>query len=97
MADITTFVVYYYTTTNINPKNKEYLTIKQAINFLLENHVHKDTLAIACARLGSKNYFIKSGTLNSLKNKTYGLPPYCLIIPSKELHFVEEEMFQYWG
>ncbi|MAG45442.1 MAG: diphthine synthase [Nanoarchaeota archaeon] len=82
---------------DLNNENQDYLNIKKAIEYLIENNLSKTTRAIACARLGSKNQIIKSGSLESLKNKNYGSPPYCLIIPAKNLHFLEEEMFQSWS
>jgi len=81
---------------DLAPKEKKYLSIKQAINYLIENKVSKKEKALACARLGCKNFVVKSGNLEELKNKNYGKPPYCLIIPSKKLHFIEEEMFSLW-
>ena len=76
------------------PKENKFLTIKQAIEYLEKNNINEK--ALACARLGCKDYIIKSGALKELKNKNYGKPPYCLIIPSKKLHFIEEEMFNNW-
>ena len=75
--------------------NKKYLTIKDAVNYLEKNKIKSSTLAVACARLGSDNV-IKSGALKELKNKDYGKPPYCLIIPAKKLHFMEEDMLKEW-
>jgi len=82
---------------DLDNENRKYLTIKEAIGFLLKNKIKKETRAIGCARLGNKNYNIISGTLEKLKEKNYGKPPYCLIIPAKKLHFIEEEMIQSWN
>ena len=80
---------------DLNPKENKFLTIKEAIEYLEKNKVSSKEKALACARLGCKDYLIKSGALSDLKSKDYGKPPYCLIMPSK-LHFIEEEMFNSW-
>lgn len=77
---------------DLDPKNKKYLTIKEAIEYLLENKV-KDQKAIACAAIGSDKPFIKYDTLNNLKEIKINKFPQCLIIPSK-LHFMEEGMLE---
>jgi len=81
---------------DLNPEENKFLTIKEAINYLEKNKISLKEKALACAHLGSQDYIIKSGFLSELKNKNYGKPPYCLIIPSKKLHFIEEEMFESW-
>ena len=80
---------------DLNPKENKFLSIKEAITYL-ETHNIK-TKALGCARLGTKDFIIKSGTLKKLKTKNYGKPPYCLIIPAKNLHFIETEMFESWN
>ncbi|MBI2105221.1 diphthine synthase [Candidatus Woesearchaeota archaeon] len=81
---------------DLNPKEKKYLSIKEAINYLEKNKVSKKEKALACARLGCGNFVIRYRNLDELKNKNYGKPPYCLIIPAKKLHFMEEEMLKEW-
>ncbi len=81
---------------DLNPDENRYLTIKDAINKVLNlNKTAKifdasKQLMVGCARLGSENPQIKAGTANSLLHTDFGKPPYCLIIPSK-LHFMEKE------
>ena len=77
---------------DLDNETKKYLSIQEAIKYLLKNKIKKETVAVACARIGCSDYKIKSGTLEQLKNIDYGNPPYCLIIPAKKLHFMEEEM-----
>lgn len=79
-------------------KDNKYMTIKEAINNLLaienkrkEKLFTEDTLCIGCARLGSLNPTIITGSAKELKTKNFGEPVHCLIIPGK-LHFKEEEM-----
>ena len=81
---------------DLNSEKKKYLSIQEAIEYLLRNKIKKETIAVGCARLGCDDYKIKSGTLEVLKNFDFGKPPYCLIIPAKKLHFIEEEMLALW-
>ncbi len=58
-----------------------------------EGVISSDMFAVGCARMGSDNSTIFSGTLEELKKKDYGEPLHCLIIPGK-MHFVEEDMLK---
>lgn len=85
---------------DLRPELQKYMTVKEAINYLLsielkrnEKAFSNDTLCIGCARLGSKDQMIKAGTAKSLGIIDFGKPPHCLIVPGK-LHFVEEEVLQ---
>ncbi|MBS3097321.1 diphthine synthase [Candidatus Woesearchaeota archaeon] len=75
---------------DLDPKQKKFLSINEAIEYLLKNNVHEDIVAIGCAKLGSDNPTIKIGRLKELKNLKFDKFPQCLIIPAK-LHFMEEE------
>jgi len=77
---------------DLNPKEKRYLTIKEALHYLIDNGVKKDQLCIGCSRLG-KNGIIKKGKISEIMSEDFGDPPYCLIIPSN-LNFVEEEALE---
>lgn len=46
---------------------------------------------IGCARLGYKEEVIKFGSASVLKKFSWPAVPHCLVIPAKELHFMEEE------
>lgn len=81
---------------DLDNEGKKYLTMKEAVEYLLKNKIKKETRAVACARIGCSDYKIKSGTLEELQKLDYGKPPYCLIIPAKKLHFVEKEMLMIW-
>ncbi|MBI2508419.1 diphthine synthase [Candidatus Woesearchaeota archaeon] len=82
---------------DLNNETKKYLSIQEAIEYLLKNKIKKETMAVACARIGWSDYKIKSGTLEELMKINYGDPPYCLVIPAKKLHFIEEEMIAMWN
>ncbi len=81
-------------------KEKENVTIKEAIEYLLgleqrkkKNVFTPETTCVGCARLGSKNATIKFGTALQLMKQKFGKAPYCLIVPGS-LHFKEEEYLE---
>ncbi|PIN74312.1 diphthine synthase [Candidatus Woesearchaeota archaeon CG10_big_fil_rev_8_21_14_0_10_45_16] len=83
---------------DLKPGENRFLTIPEALQILetieerkKESLISDDLLVVGCARLGSTDPSIRSGTLKEIKKLDFGKPPYCLIIPGK-LHFVEEEM-----
>ena len=76
---------------DLEPKNNKYLSIKEAINYLIKNNINENTKAVICAALGSDEQVILYGELGKLKDKKINKFPQCLIIPDK-LHFMEEEM-----
>lgn len=80
---------------DLDPENNKFLTIKQAIEYLINQGMSKEQLCIACARIGSDNPKIKKSKASELKNIDFGNPPYCLVIPAK-LHFIEEEALEQW-
>ncbi|MFH1839705.1 MAG: diphthine synthase [Nanoarchaeota archaeon] len=79
---------------DLDPITKKFLSINNAIEFLLKNKV-KDQLAIACSRIGNKNQIIKADKLSRLNKTKWDKFPQCLIIPGK-LHFMEEEALEQW-
>ena len=76
---------------DLDPKNNKYLTINQAVDYLLKNKINKSMLAVGCTALGSLKPEIKAGKLKDLKTHKFNKFPQCLIIPAKNLHFMEEE------
>jgi len=75
---------------DLRPDENRFLTIKEAVEYLIKNGVDDSLFAVGCARLGAENPVIKYKELKELKKEDFGRPPYCLIIPGK-LHFIEEE------
>ena len=78
-----------------------FMTVNQAIVQLLECEgalkyglLSPDTMAIGCARLGSKEAIIKVGTLSQLRNEDFGPPLHSLILPCapQHLHDLERDM-----
>jgi diphthine synthase len=80
---------------DLNPKENKYMTINEAITYLIKNGVDENLTAIGLAELGSNSAIIKSATLKKLKDLIFDKFPQCLIIPGN-LHFMEEEMLEYY-
>ncbi len=87
---------------DLKPQQNKFMTVPEAIVILenieqrkQERIINENTLFVGCARLGSNNPIIKSGTVAELKAIDFGKPPQCLIIPGK-LHFAEVEMLELW-
>lgn len=84
-------------------KDKErFMTISQALKILEEIEERKkekvitdELLIVGCARLGSVDFVVKAGKISELKEFAFGKPPHALIISGK-LHFLEEEMLEFW-
>lgn len=87
---------------DLRPNENKYMTINQAIEYLLklesrkkENVFSENTLCVGCARLGSDKPKIIAGKAKDLLNENFGKPLHCLIVPGK-LHFIEEEALEMW-
>ena len=87
---------------DLNPEEEKFLTINDAIRYLLKAELKKNekifsekTLCVGCARLGSENQVIKAGSAKDLLKYNFGKPVHCLIVPGK-LHFMEEEALKIW-
>ena len=88
---------------DLKPNLNKLMTPNQAITILehiekklQENIITSELQVIACARLGTATQLIKYGTIKDIKTIDFGPPPYCLIIPAKKLHFIEQEMLEMW-
>jgi len=86
----------------VTNKQQRFMTVKEAIKYLKETEralgkgIIKDNMwCIGIARLGSDDEVIKAGTIEQLQFHDFGKPPHALIIPGK-LHFIEEEIMNYW-
>jgi len=75
---------------DLRPDENKFLTIKDAIEYLIKQGMPEEQLCVGCARIGADNVLIKKGKALEIKEIDFGKPPYCLIIPAK-LHFIEEE------
>jgi diphthine synthase len=82
---------------DIKAEKKRYLTIKEALQTLLELEKQKKkqvvtprTLVIGVGRAGSAEPKVKAGYLGEVIDHDFGPPPHTLIFPGK-LHFMEAE------
>jgi len=82
---------------DIKAEEQRYLTIKEALQTLLELEKQKKeqvitsrTLVVGVARAGSIEPAVKAGYLEEVMNHDFGAPPHTLIFPGK-LHFMEAE------
>lgn len=87
---------------DLRPEQTRYMTVAQAIDFLLSLEAKKqqklfteDTLCVGLARIGAKDQIIKAGAAKDLKAHAFGKPVHSLIVPGK-LHFMEEEALEFW-
>lgn len=74
-----------------------FMTVNEAIEYLLRieskkklNIFSKNTMVVACCKLGSEDAVIKYGKATDIVSHEFSKFPQCLIVPSK-LHFVEED------
>ncbi len=81
---------------DLDPFNDVYLSIKDAAEYLIKNGVKKSSLCVGCARLGGDDFVVHVSSLETIGSHDYGNAPYCLIISSKVMHFVEEEALEMW-
>ncbi len=79
---------------DLHPLDDKFMTINEAAEYLIKNEIDQNLPAIGCAGLGNKNAEVKSGTLEDLKNTKFNIFPQCLIIPAKNMHFIEEDVFK---
>ncbi len=87
---------------DLKPEQGRFMTVAEAINILLEiesrkkqNVFTENTFCVGCARIGSDNFVVKTGTAGELLSCNFGKAPHCLIVPG-ELHFVEEDALKAW-
>ncbi len=83
-------------------ENPRFMTVNQAIQSLLDIEKKRgeevftdETTCIGCARLGSQDMKIKTGSAKSLLYEDFGKPLHSLIVPG-DLHFMEEEVLALW-
>jgi len=83
---------------DLRPNENKFLTINNAIKFLLDLEKKKkekvfteDTLCVGCSAIGSDKSEIIVGAAKKLMKIKFKNLPQCLIIPGK-LHFMEQEM-----
>ncbi len=80
---------------DLDPDNEKYMTIKEALEFLIKLGLDKDRKCVGCAGIGASDAEIACSSAELLAEKSFTKYPQCLIIPS-DLHFVEEDMLGFW-
>src|SRR3989338_7721878 len=75
---------------DLDPSNEKFMTVSQAISYLLRVGMSKNQLCIGCAGIGSDDPQIKAAKAIDLEKKKFTKYPQCIIVVSK-LHFMEEE------
>ena len=79
---------------DLDPLKDKFLNIREGIEYL-EKRGFKGKV-VGCARLGSDDFVIKYGDSEKVKEENFGEGPYCIIVPSDKLHFMEEEVLKRW-
>lgn len=86
---------------DLEPKLGRFITIGEAVSYLLsieekrkENVFTKQTKCIAGIKLGCENKVVKYGMAKEFLTIKFNGFPQCLIVPSNNLHFVEEEALE---
>jgi diphthine synthase len=83
---------------DIDRERERYLTIKEALDSLLEIEKMKNSrivtlsdLVIGVARAGSKEVKVRADSVENLISFNFGSPPHILTFPADTLHFMEAE------
>jgi diphthine synthase len=75
---------------DLDPSHDKYMTVNQALEYLLKQGISNNQLCVGCGGIGGKDPVIKSGKAKELSKKKFNKFPQCVIVASK-LHFMEEE------
>jgi diphthine synthase len=83
---------------DLKPNSNDSMSVNDAIRYLLKVELKRGerlfnytTLCIGCAKLGSLDQIIKYGKANDLLKYNFKNGMHCLIVPAKNLHFMEED------
>ena len=83
---------------DLKPNSNDSLSVNDAIRYLLKVELKRgervftdNTLCVGCAKLGSLDQVIKAGKAQQLLKEDFKNGMHCLIVPAKQLHFMEEE------
>ncbi len=87
---------------DLRPDENRYMNFKDGLKYLLkksseknDNKINNETNCIVCCGLGTEKSIIKYGKIVNLLKLDINVYPQCIIIPSN-LHFMEEEMLNYY-
>ena len=83
---------------DVKEDSNDSLSVHEAIRYLLKVELKRNekvftdnTLCIGCTKLGSLDQIIRAGKAKELLQYIFKGGMHCLIVPSKKLHFMEEE------
>ena len=87
---------------DIKMDKDKFMTIAEALELLLkieskrnEKVIDVNTKLVGCARISASDQRIFWGVPSDLLKFNFGVPLHCIIVPGK-LHFMEEDMLNYW-
>ena len=83
---------------DVKENSNDSLSVNDAIRYLLKVEMKRgqrlftdNTLCVGCTKLGSLDQIIRVGKANELLQYLFKGGMHCLIVPAKNLHFMEEE------
>lgn len=89
---------------DLKQDSNDSMSLHDAIRYLLKVELKRgsrvftdNTLCIGCTKLGSLDQIIKVGKASSLLKEDFKNGMHCLIVPAKNLHFMEEEALQLYS
>ncbi len=71
-------------------KDNKYMNASGGIRYLLDKGMENRVIVVCCAMGDDQEIIV--GMAKDLVNKKFNKYPQCLIVPSNNLHFIEEEM-----
>ena len=80
---------------DLDPLNNKFMNAREAIKYLLDNGFNKSNKIVVCSQLGGDSEIVYSD-VTTLINHDFNKYPQSVIVPSKKLHFVEEEALELW-
>jgi diphthine synthase len=78
---------------DLRPDQDKFMTINEALGYLIEKGLKEELKVVGCAGIGSDNAEIKFGKIKDIIKKKFTQFPQCLIFPGT-LHFMEEESLE---
>jgi diphthine synthase len=78
---------------DLNPEQDKFMTINEALEYLVKKGLKEELKVVGCAGIGSDNAEIKYGKIKDIIKNKFTQFPQCLIVPGN-LHFMEEEVLE---
>lgn len=87
---------------DIKADEGRFMSVEEGIEHLMKAEtakrfgiIHDGTLLIGCSRIGCPDQQIIAAPAALLRQRDFGLPPHCIIVPGK-LHHIEGQMLDLW-